>query len=387
MSAMWQAVIERTHLSPRRFVLAFVGGGGQAMADLLSVPGASESLLEARVPYSESALAEWLGSPPERACSRETALAMAVVAYQRARELAAQEHDLPFDEQFLVGIGGTAAISNVRRQRGDHRCFVAVQTATSTRLYSLVLQKGVRDRAGEERLVSHLLLLAMADACEIKNTPDIELTGEEAISEEKAQARSSLADVWAGRTSAVWSLPDGSLQVEIRRQPLGILSGSFAPLHEGHIALRAAAEEHLNGPVYYELAIENADKHPLDYLTIERRREQFGDRPLALTHAATFVDKARFLPNTTFVVGADTAERIVLPRYYHGSEELMRRRLSDFRRLGCRFLVAGRKNRDRFCTLSDIDLPVGFEDLFEELTETAFRSDLSSSDLRRRSLA
>ena len=54
-------VVERIHASGRGCVVSFTGGGSQAIADLLTVPGASATMLEAVVPYSAAALAEWLG--------------------------------------------------------------------------------------------------------------------------------------------------------------------------------------------------------------------------------------------------------------------------------------------------------------------------------------
>ena len=68
-------------------VLVVTGGGVQALADLLTVPGASRTVLEALVPYSEQSLAEFLGALPVRSVSVETATALARIAYQRAIQL------------------------------------------------------------------------------------------------------------------------------------------------------------------------------------------------------------------------------------------------------------------------------------------------------------
>jgi hypothetical protein len=54
------------------------------------------------------------------------------------------------------------------------------------------------------------------------------------------------------------------------------------------------------------------------------------------------VDKARIFPGCWFVVGADTAERIVDPRFYGGDRDSMLLALDAIRRKGCRFLVAPR---------------------------------------------
>ena len=192
-----------------------------------------------------------------------------------------------------------------------------------------------------------------------------------------------LQEVINGQSHLVWSLPNELLNRELDEQPKGILSGSFNPLHEGHKQLRDAAEQWLKGPVFYELPITNADKHPLDFEEISRRRRQFETHPLALTNAPTFAQKAEFLQNVTFVVGFDTAERIVQPRFYGGEEEQMQQALETIRNAKCRFLVAGRLQGEMFPTLSDLPIPVGFEDLFEELPESAFRQDISSTEHRR----
>lgn len=177
-------------------------------------------------------------------------------------------------------------------------------------------------------------------------------------------------------------MPDGTLQAEPDERPAGVLCGSFNPLHEGHIALREAAERRIAGSVWYELSVVNADKPPLDLAAIERRRRQFTEHPIVLTRAATFVEKARLLAGTVFVVGVDTAERIIAPRFYGGRDDVMRQSLAAIRRSGCRFLVAGRKLGETFRTLGDLCLPSGTDDLFEELPASMFRVDVSSTARR-----
>lgn len=178
-------------------------------------------------------------------------------------------------------------------------------------------------------------------------------------------------------------MPDGSVCAEVDPRPVGVLPGSFNPLHEGHRELRGAAEAWLGGPVYYELSVTNADKPPLDRSAIESRLAQFEEHPVWITSAPTFVKKAERLPNVAFIVGADTALRIVDPRYYGGSEAALEAALAAIRQTGCRFLVAGRLFHGQFLSASDIPIPEGHEDLFEPLPETHFRRDVSSTELRQ----
>ena len=119
--------------------------------------------------------------------------------------------------------------------------------------------------------------------------------------------------------------PDGTPAAD---QPLAgaLLSGSFNPLHAGHERLAEAAAAALGVPVTFELPILNAEKPPLGYAEIERRLAQFRWRyPVALSRAALFVEKAALFPGCVFVLGYDTAARLVDPRYYGGAASAMRR--------------------------------------------------------------
>ena len=193
-----------------------------------------------------------------------------------------------------------------------------------------------------------------------------------------------LEDLRLGRRPAVWSMPDGTTRSELHCKPVGILSGAFNPLHAGHVELCRVAASFLDGDVFFELSIVNVDKPPLDAATIEHRRRQFPE-PVLLTAAPRFVEKTAIVRNTIFVVGVDTLERIVQPRYYEADGSSLHSALASIRNHGCRFLVAGRKlHRKEFVTLSDSRIPRGFEDLFEELPESLFSSALSSTELRGR---
>ena len=61
--------VARIHASGRRLVVAVTGGGSQAISTLLTVPGGSRSILAAEVPYSSSAIVEWLHARPEHFCN------------------------------------------------------------------------------------------------------------------------------------------------------------------------------------------------------------------------------------------------------------------------------------------------------------------------------
>jgi hypothetical protein len=169
------ALIAQIHANPMMAVIVVTGGGAQAVADLLATPGASKTLLEALVPYSERSLAEFLGASPAQAVSIDTAAAMARAAYRRALRLRAAP-TTP-----VIGLSCTATLVTDRPKKGEHRAHAGLCTGDDTRVYSLTLTKATRDRAGEERVVSNLLLRLLAEGCGIASPSEIGLLANEQL--------------------------------------------------------------------------------------------------------------------------------------------------------------------------------------------------------------
>jgi hypothetical protein len=175
--------------------------------------------------------------------------------------------------------------------------------------------------------------------------------------------------------------PDGRREADAPVRA-AILSGSFNPLHDGHVKLAEAASELSGLPPVFELPVSNADKGTLPEQEVERRLRQFAGRfRVVLTRLPLFTDKAEAFPGSVFAVGVDTARRLIDPRYYDGPEG-MRRALEAVDAAGCRFLVAGRAVDGRFETLDDLALPEGFAHLFGAIPAERFREDISSTELR-----
>jgi nicotinamide mononucleotide (NMN) deamidase PncC len=170
-------LIGRIHATETCGVLAVTGGGMASLAWLLTVPGASRTVLEATIPYAESALADLVGHAPDQAVSAATAAAMAAACLQRAARLD------PDGTGRHAGVAATAALVSDRPKRGEHRAHVACAVPGGTQVWSLTLAKGRRDRAGEDRLVSDLVVAVLAEACGLDPGPLPGLLDEDRLEE------------------------------------------------------------------------------------------------------------------------------------------------------------------------------------------------------------
>jgi hypothetical protein len=376
--AAWQALISALHASGRKTALAITGGGSGAIAELLRVPGGSRLLIEAQVPYDTEALASFLGFPPTQASSAETAIAMARTARARATRLAPAATD-------LVGLGATAALVSDRPRRGEHRFHIAFANTDRIAHCTGVLAKGRRDRAAEEDLVSRAIILWLAGACGIAApSPRSVLDADEHFAETDVTSVDTIDRLLSGEINRVTVQPDGQIMLSAPG-PAVLIPGSFNPVHEGHLSLARIAEELRQQPVAFEISVTNVDKPPLTGETVRRRVAQFAWKAqVELTRAPTFLEKSRLFPKTTFVIGADTAERLVAPRYY-GDEDRMHLALEEIANSGATFLVAVRlDSAGRVRALKDVPVPPRYADLFTEIPEHRFRLDRSSSEIRAR---
>lgn len=186
-----------------------------------------------------------------------------------------------------------------------------------------------------------------------------------------------------GEVACLCQTPEGEL-LPTAPSPVALLSGSFNPLHDGHLGLVALAEKKLCGTTGYELSVTNVDKLGLTRDQIIERLTQFREhRPVWVTRAPTFVEKAELFPGTAFVLGVDTAVRLISPQYYQGDTQLRDRALARLRDLGAKLLVAGRLGEDgRFYAAERVPIAETFLDLFMFVNEEEFRIDLSSTELR-----
>jgi hypothetical protein len=195
------------------------------------------------------------------------------------------------------------------------------------------------------------------------------------------------------------------------KEPYIVYPGSYNPVHAGHTSMAKAAARFVKAArglaglpaVVFELSVINADKGWISEAELRQRMRQFDttsfEAPspsqqqaapsppysVAATTMKLFVDKSHVFKSATFLVGADTAVRVLDPKYYGGVEGMVKdlRTISDN---GCTFIVACRVDPAApggVLTLANINVPAGVEPgMFSELPEESFRRDISSTQLR-----
>jgi hypothetical protein len=275
---------------------------------------------------------------------------------------------------------------------------VAWQSAEATTVISVEFTKGEHARAEEEQIATQHVLDAVAEACGIESgTPGAESEKKEGVQRREVRAPRTWSELLLGEKDSVEieesAEPANTNPQSARSSPAVagnpksklLFPGAFNPIHAGHERMAAIAAERCAAPVTWELSIANVDKPPLDFIEISDRLAGLAGRRVLLTRAATFVEKAALAPACTFIVGADTMERIGDCRYYEGDIAKRDAAIAAIATRSCRFLVFGRSVGGRFRTLRDLELPPTLGKLCDEVSESDFRNDEKSSEIRSES--
>ena len=374
--------------------------------------------------------------------SPDAAIAFAIAAYRRC--VAVSSPGTP-----CAGVAAACALASNRTLKGGTRVHIAYANDTHIALTSASLampdeDSGVSVRSEHEASAASMVLHAAAEACGISRTDAealhvpptnvqdlkrfelgvgggadvndmalrLHLACDDGVDGNESRATFERAIAMVHGTAAASrllcgrcayfpptgapALPFGALPQPSRRL---IAPGSFNPPHRGHVAMMRAASD-VFGVAYpdgvvAELSVANADKGVLPADEVASRvasyRAASSSLPLpglAITQFALFSEKARLFPGSSFVVGYDTAVRIMDKKYTDGDLDKLVDSLVEMVRLGVRIGVAGRADKDgSYKTLEDAFAERG-AGISPTLLERVFvsvpneRVDVSSTELR-----
>lgn len=344
-----QELICEIHNTPYKLVAAITGGGSEFVGELLKYGGGSSTLLDATIPYNQKAFDKYIKGKPDKYCSKEAAMDLAMASYQRAYELD--------PESQLIGLGVTCSLTKPREREGrENVAHIAFQTLDKTICYTIdkACWYGARTREQQENCVSdtimYLLGLTMLELDGGKKSirPGQSVEGlQAALNAFEDKLKDRFPYIFRNMEVASSSIGHEAIQKLFRTRneqfavvrpidkkvfvnpdshfrPKYVFSGSFNPFHSTHdgIVSKVCEIENLDH-CFLEICVQNVDKPFLNFYSLEKRIESIAKAQVSnaligdviLSSSPTFMEKARDFYNTTFIVGWDTLKRICDPKY------------------------------------------------------------------------
>jgi len=432
------AIHSSNEIYGKRFVFGITGGGSTSLGHLMGQPGASNTVLEFNCTYACESTQDYVNRDSDKQvviksfASLDTAKELGNASLKRALKLlTTQATDLLKLEVLnnAVGIGVTCSLASKNWKRGEHRLFASLITNEKEITFSLNLFKGVegspfRSRKEEDDLCGKLIVCICAYECDLLNNETLVsfmlangLSSHDTLLISDVHLKNTFEDLLDGKIKNVLCLPySNSRLVKIPDVPLDLLGkytdlkpklvmlpGSFNPLHPGHTSALVSSldliDPKFNPQGLFELSVFNVDKPKMEIDDLTLRLKNFLDQsiPIFLTNTPRFVDKAKVYPGISYVVGIDTALRLVDPKYTNGSIEKMTDLLMEMTNKGTTFFVLPRTvSTAKIPPIFSIQLepnevlsysmikqfvPLPLQPFFKEIEENKYM-DVSSSSLR-----
>lgn len=276
--------------------LAITGGGTQVISELLRYGGSSKIFVDAYVPYSVNSIVKYIGYVPSKFCSQEVARKLALSCYNNIID----DNHMPYDS---VGIGVCCSLTKDNQRQGRvNEAYFAMQTAYHTLCTRVVLTSD-SCREDQETAVTNSLLNFL-----VSNLPAAFKPRNDEISRAFVEGEDVRIPMNSGLMSDF------------------VFPGSFNPIHEAHIAIVDYITEKYNICVDLEISLDNVDKPSLDIKDILSRLDKIKNVKniggVWLTRRPKFLQKVKAFQDTTFIVGADTLERIFSKEYADSDTEI-----------------------------------------------------------------
>lgn len=294
----------------KKFVMAVTGGGSGAISEILSRGGASSWFVEGRIPYSKEALVDYLwGTEPEKFVSEDTANQMALRSFLRAVELGVSPTQ-------AVGVGVTAVLGKPAGERAgrEHMAYMTAQGEKACLIWHIPIN-GIGDRVAEEAYLAKTIQDNILTPYDYFNP-----TFTNGFHDDIGVMSLLLSKT---RDYRVITKPENY----ILEKNVVIYAGSFNPFHAGHADVVRKVHEQVGKPIYLEISVTNVDKAPVNVPSLTRRYIKIQEelvkynmhnivKGIIVSNTPKFADKFwQFGPDADFVMGSDTASRLINPKY------------------------------------------------------------------------
>lgn len=385
-----QTIIDKIHESTLKTYIVCSGGGSGIFPLLLQGGGGSKTLLAGHIPYDHEQLKQFLGvNEIEKTVSEETASLMASEAYKEAVKSG--------NNSLAVGIGLTASLRRVPDEREGrvHEFWLVAESAFKKTTIHFVFDqnscvlsplhlKPHNIREIEEMACHNAILEVLAEYAQIDSTfkrNSLEITSVGTVKKHEITDYPINMRIW-----------DHKFRKMANPNPLKLIfPGSFNPPHEGHVEMAKIASIVIKQPCLLEISIQNVDKgeltqqqiiermYTLHSSKLFRNMHNDGVTDVILTKSPTFVEKSKLFPGATFVIGYDTALRIIDPKYAGPVDDV----LNAFENNGTKFILFSRVINGVFTDNFNI-FPERFLRLITYTNTTARKyAHLASRDIRK----